>query len=276
MIAQKEVTPELDGLTSNSSTAIWRLLFYICAVAIKVVEDLFEVHDAQIEIRAKEILAGTTQWYAAETLLYQHGDDLSFNRLTGQFGYEIDDPDKQIVELSACIDDATGAVYVKAAKINSGTGLPEKLSGDELTGLGGYWIQKKFAGTNLTIVSVAGDKLWIGYRVIYDATILNSAGELLEENTIKPVEDAINDYLITFGRENFAGLLLLQDITDAIQAARGVINAVSDQASAKQWDDTGNVDFLADPDQLYISYAGYLVIDPAHPLDVTITYLAQT
>ena len=55
MIAQKEVTPELDGLTSNSSTAIWRLLFYICAVAIKVVEDLFEVHDAQIEIRAKEI-----------------------------------------------------------------------------------------------------------------------------------------------------------------------------------------------------------------------------
>lgn len=272
MVAQKEETTALNGLTSASRVAVWRLIFYICAVAISIVETLYDVHKEQVEIESLRAVAGSLPWYASETLIYQHGDTLFYNRENGQLNYAQDLPDLQIIDLSASSDDATGEVFVKAAKIVSGQAAP--LSTDELNGLIGYWNQKKFAGTLLSVTSDPADKLRIGYRIIYDATILTADGKLIIDDTIKPVEVAINEYLIAFGLDNFNGTFQLMKMTDAVQAASGVINAICYIAEAVKDDDTGLVDILAEQDNLYETVAGYLIINTTYPLVNTIIYEA--
>lgn len=274
MIVQKEATPELDGLTSNSLVSAWRLIFNICATGIKVVEDLFDRHVEIVNQAALAAIAGTRAWYAAQTLLYQFGDELVYDAASGNFGYQVFDPDKQVAKLSAAQDDSTGAVFVKAAKIDSGTGEPIPLSAPELAGLTGYWEQKKFAGTNLSVLSDPGDKLQIEGRIVYDPNVLNANGELLTDTTRQPAKEAIEQYLIDFGRENFSGIFNIMDMTDVVQATEGVYNAVPTTFVARKYDDSVVIDVLGDPDQRYTTIAGYMVLDPAYP--TIITYIPQS
>ena len=275
MVAIKEATPELAGLTSNSTTAIWRLIFFICAVGIKVVEDLFDLHKNIVDLAALDAIAGTRAWYASQTLLYQYGDELVFDPATGNFGYQIVDPDKRVVKLAASQDDSTGSVYVKAAKINAGTGIAEPLSVNELAGLTGYWGQKKFAGTHLLVLSELPDLAHIAYRIIYDPNVLNGNGELLSEPSIKPVEDAINQFFVDFGVTNFAGIFQIVDLTDYIQEVDGVANTAPTIIDMTKNDGSGFINVLATDDNRYNSVAGYIVIDPLYPLAGQIVYNPQ-
>jgi len=275
MVVQKESTPALDGLTSTSKTAVWRLILYICAVGISIVENLFDLHTELIDQAANEAISGNLAWYAGQTLLYQHGDTLVFNSETGSFGYATYDPDLQVVKLSACTDDLSGAVYLKAAKINTTTNEAEPLSTEELNGLTGYWNQKKFAGTILGVFSDDPDKLQLALRVIYDATVLTATGELISDISIKPVEDAVYNYLIEFGINNFAGNFQLMKLVDAIQLASGVLNVVITTATARKYDDSVVIDILSETDQYYETLAGYIVIDPSYPLENYITYVTE-
>lgn len=274
MIAAKEATPELSGLSNSSNVSVWRLIFNVCAIAISIVENLYDLIQKQVLEDAQSGVNGTLQWHAQQTLEYQHGDVLVFNRETGGLDYANVNTDLQIVKLSASNDDSTGKVYVKAAKIVANQAAA--LSLEELNGLISYWEQKKFAGTKLTVLSEAPDKLHINYRVIYNGTVLNEDGELLADLSIKPVEDAINNYLIDFGLTNFNGNFQLMLMTDAIQAALGVVNVVNTIATAVKDDDTGFTDIKADDNNIYETVAGYMVIDPSFPLSSNITYESQT
>ena len=275
MVVLKEATPELDGLTSNSRVSVWRLIFNICATGIKIVEDLFEVHKSIVQLAALDAIAGTRAWYAAETLLYQFGDELVYDAATGNFGYQVIDPDKRVVKLAASQDDSTGRVYVKAAKINLSTGIAEPLSVNELAGLTGYWSQKKFSGTNLNVLSELPDLAKIAYRLIYDPNVLNGDGELLAEPTIKPVEDAIHKFFVDFGVTNFAGIFQILNLSDAIQVVDGIINAAPTTVDMKKNDGTGEINVLATDDNRYNSVAGYIIVDPAFPLSGQLVYNPQ-
>lgn len=276
MIAEKEASANLTGLTSNSRVAVWRLIFYICAVGIKVVEDLFDYHIGIVEQAGLEAIAGTKAWYAAQTLLYQFGDELVYDAESGNFGYQIIDDDKRVVELAASQDDSTGRVFVKAAKVNAGTGIPEPLSVNELNGLTGYWNQKKFAGTIMVVSSDLPDLAHIAYRVIYDPNILNGDGELLLDTSIKPVEDAINQFFVDFGVRNFAGVFQIVDITDYIQDVQGILNTAPTTIDMTKNDGSGFINVLATDDNRYVSVAGYIIVDPAHPLPANIVYNPQS
>jgi hypothetical protein len=275
MIAEKEASANLTGLTSNSRVAVWRLIFYICAVGIKVVEDLFDYHVGIVEQAGLEAIAGTVQWYAAQTLLYQFGDELVYDQDTGNFGYQIIDEDKRVVELAASQDDSTGRVFVKAAKINVGTGIAEPLSVNELAGLTGYWGQKKFAGTTMVVTSELPDLTHVNWRIDYDANVLNGDGELLLDTSVKPVEDAINKFFVDFGVRNFAGIFQIVDLIIAIQAVDGVVNNAPVIVDVTKNDGSGFTDVLATDDNRYISVAGYIIVDPAHPLASNIVYNPQ-
>jgi len=272
MIDQKEAAPELDSLTSTSKVSIWHLIFSICATAIKFVEDLYDSHRAYVNTAANRAIAGTLQWYADQSLYYQHGDELVYDPATGNVIYQIIDEDKQVVKLSASDDDGTGAVYIKTAKLD-GSGVPVALSAPELAGLQGYWLKKKFAGTNLNVSSGDPDEAFFYYRIVYDATILDEYGALLTDSSVFPVEDAINQYLIDFGLNNFNGVFQLMNLTDAIQNVNGVVNATVTQAEAGA-NGQAKLDIMADADHLYYTVAGYLEIDAAYPLNTTLTYIA--
>lgn len=274
MIATKEEISDLDQLTSNSRAAVWRLLFYICAVSISIVENLFDLLVEQVNIKADSIIAGTLNWYADQTKLYQHGDTLIYNAETGYYGYATNEPDLQIVKLAACSDDTSGAVFIKAAKIDESTQTAEPLTTAELNGLIGYWDLKKFAGTNLTVSSEEPDKIHLAYRITYDATVLTEYGELLSDTDIKPVEQTIYEFLYNFSQTSFDGVFKLSELTRALLNTTGVLNAVCTTATARRYDDTYETDILADDDQQYQTYAGYMVVDPNYPLENYLLYIA--
>lgn len=269
MITAKEAESSLSGLTSTSNVSVWRNIFYICAVAVKYIEDLFDVVKLDVESRRAEIPVGTLKWYASESLVYQYGDSLVFS--DGVLEYETVDEDKYIVDLAAA-DLQNGVIVIKVAKVTSGVAGP--LSAAELTGFTQYWVEKRFAGESLTIVSQNPDLLKAYYRITYDAQLLASDGSLLSDPTTFPVEDAINTFLQTFQSDNFAGMMQVMKLTDAIQEATGVTNAVATDIQGKP-DGGVYTDILAISGQKYTAEAGYMKIDPSVPLSTTLTYVVE-
>lgn len=282
MVDQKNLEAGLSGLTSTSLTAIWNLIFFICATSIKWISDLFVVLEEDIETRKKEIPVGTQKWYADESLLFQYGDSLVFqNTYVDENGdtvtligknlvYDPVVPANQIVALAAA-DVANGLTIIKAAKLVAD--VSTKLSAPELAAFTSYWIDKRFSGTAVSIISVDPDLLKAQYTITYNAQVLAADGSLLSSPTTFPVEDAINAYLQSFQvLDNFAGNMQVMKLTDAIQEATGVLNAVANVIEGRP--DAGIfVDILASTEQSYNSTAGYMAIDPAFPLNTNLTYI---
>lgn len=268
MVTAKEAEAGLSGLTSTSIVAIWRLIFYVCAVAIKVIEDLFDVLEENVEARRLEIPVGVKRWYASESLVYQFGDTLEF--ADGRLDYEIIDDTKYVVDLSA-VDIVNGVTVIKVAKVTAG--VAEPLSASELAGFTQYWIEKRFAGTTISIISQDADLLKAYYTVTRDSQVLASDGSLLTDSASFPVEDAINNFLQTFQAENFDGTLQVMSLTDAIQSAVGVTNVVATSIEAKAFDSATYQDVLSNSQQKYVATAGYSKIDPLFPLSTTISYV---
>ena len=280
MVTAKQAETSLSGLTSTSKTAKWNLMFFVCAVAIKIIEDLFTVHTDQIEDRALEIPVGVKKWYASESLNYQYGDTLEFtdtfidedgdtiNLIGKSLVYNPVTPANRVIDLAAC-DIINGVLVIKAAKVNSG--IAEKLSVAELAGFTQYWLERRFAGTSISIISTDPDLLKAGYLITYNPQLLSPTGESLSIPGTFPVEDAISNYLQTFQGVNFAGTMQVMRLTDAIQTAVGVENAVANNIEAKP-DGGTYIDILAVAQQTYLANAGYMIIDPAFPLSSSLTY----
>lgn len=282
MVTAKQAETGLSGLTSTSQTAIWNLIFYICAVSIKVIEDLFVVQEDSIEERRLEIPVGVLKWYAAESLIFQYGDNLEFtNTFVDEDGetqiligdivtYNPVDTDNRIVDLAAA-DIVNGIIVIKAAKITTGVAGP--LSAPELAAFISYWTEKRFAGSSISIISNDPDLLKCEYTITYDPQLLASDGSLLSDAASFPVEDAIDAFLQTFQSDNFAGTMQVMKLTDAIQDTTGVLNAVATNIEGKP-DGGSYVDILSFTEQTYSANAGYMKIDPSFPLSGTLTYIA--
>lgn len=281
MIDQKNAETALSGLTSTSSVAIWNLIFFICAVAIKVIEDLYDVLQADVEDRKLEIPTGVLKWYASESLLFQFGDSLFFRdsfidennetvELQGKsVVYPVVDVDKRVVDLAAA-DESGGLITIKVANVTAGVAAP--LTAPQLTAFEDYWKEKRFAGTPIGFISVDPDLIKAEYTVTYDPEILDSTGTLLSDGVTKPVEVAIDAFLQTFQAENFNGSMQVVKLTNAILDATGVINPVATNIEAKPDGGTYS-DVLATSTQTYSSIAGYMFVDPLFPLSTTITYI---
>ena len=253
MIAAKAAESALAGLTSTSQTAIWNLIFFICAVAINAMETLFDVFKAEVEARSVQIPTGTLPWYASESKKFQYGDTLVFQ--DGFVKYATIDATKQIVALSAA-NIVNGNIFLRVAKVVGGVAL--KLDTPEYNAFTAYWLEKRFAGASITIISGDADLINISYRIKINAQILALDGSKVGSPTVFPVNDAINSFLQTFQSENFAIDMQIMRLTDAIQSVSGVLNAVPITVQAKKSDSPTYTNILTDPNQTYASYAGYL------------------
>lgn len=268
MVAAKGTYTSLSALTSTSATAIWSNIMDVITASIKVHEDLWDIAKEEMESRVREIPTGTLKWYAAESLLFQYGYALEYNRTTKLLEYAVEDLDSQIVKLSAATVDGS-LVNIKAAKLTAG--VAEKLSALELAAFTQYWIEKRFAGTSISIISSDPDLLKCYLTVKYNPLLLSNTGVLLSDGTTKPVEDAINNFLQEFQADNFNGDMQVMKLIDAVQSAIGVLNCYATAIEGKK--STGSYqDVLAMAGQTYSSYAGYIIIDTGFPLSTTITY----
>lgn len=275
MATLNELQPNIDNsqnllsdLTSASMTAIWRTLFFVVAVAIWVHETLFDKHKEEIEIRANEIITGPVIWYQELCFKFQYGDSLVWNGK--QYVYAVIDETKQIIKRAAVIEafslQGQFQVRIKVAKLDS-AGLPIPLNSSELIAFKAFIAKTKFAGTNISIISLDADLLKISYDVLYDPLVMNEYGQLISDISIKPVEVAIDNHIQNL---SFNGVLNLTKLTDAIQAADGVIDPVLLSAEAK---------YALLPysviNKNYNANAGHMKTDPAYPLSTQINYIAN-
>jgi hypothetical protein len=274
MIAEKQTMAELNALqpnidssqtlltdlTSASRVAIWRLLFFVVAVAIWTNEKLFDELKAWIEIRLSEQRIGNLKWYQKKALEFQYGDMLVM--IDDTYKYVTTNITNQIVKL-ASVNEVGGQVLVKVANLSAGTPVP--LSTPELQAFQNYLNKIKVAGVLVNALSRNADSLKIHYKIYYDPLVLTPSGELISTPGIFPVEDAINNYCKGL---DFDGVFVTTYLTDKIQKAIGVINPVFQTGEVKYGSNPYTV--LGDK---YNPNAGYLEVDPAYPLSTTITYI---
>ena len=201
---------------SGSAVAIWRLWLWIMAVASWVIETLFDQHKADITALIAAERPHTLGWYAGESKKYQYGYALQW--IDGAYQYAAIDPTAMIIAYAAA-SEKNGKVILKVAKEVNGVKVP--LSPIEQTVFGEFWNKWRDAGVKIQIVSQAADTLKFNCTIIRDRLVLNDANQLIRDNTINPINDAITAFANSL---EFDGILRLSKLLDALQAAEGVID----------------------------------------------------
>lgn len=253
----------LADLTSNSKVAIWRLWYFVVAVAIFVHEGIFDQFRLEVDARADELITGTARWYRDQALLFQNGDSLVYNETLKRFEYSPVVPANRIIERVAVID-TSAQVRIKVAKLD-GTGTPIPLTAPEKAAFESYLNQIKFAGTSTAVTSAVADDIKLDVFVQYNPQILASDGSRLDDPAIFPLVDAINGYIQNIP---FNGVLNVTGLVDAMQAADGIIDPVINSIQAK----FGALPY-SEIDKNYLADAGHLALDTGAS---TFTYSTQT
>ena len=244
----------LSDLTSTSKVAIWRLIFYIAAVAIWTHEKLFDSHKQEITDLIAAQRLGSLQWYVAQAKKYQHGDSLSWNDSTYRFEYIALNSDKQIISQAAAIE-VGGKLVVKVAK--NGTSGLVPLSSAEKTAFSEYMDKIKFAGTRVQVITEQADDLQLDMHVVYDPLVLSNTGESFENAGSFPVEAAVKNFIQYLP---FNAALVINELEVAIKQVEGVNDVIIKDAQAR----FGSIpfqDILATDQEKYQSFSGYMSID---------------
>lgn len=217
----------LTDLTSTSKVAIWRLWAFLMAVAIWSHEKVLDLHTAEIEERATNLIVGTTRWYQQEALRFQNGDALTWDGV--KFVYPVITPANQIIKRAA-VQEGANRVTIKVAKLD-GNGDPIPLTAGENAAYTAFVEEDKIAGTNIQIISDDADDIKVTFEVKVNAQVINPLdGSLISDPAVFPVIDAINGHIKAL---DFDGILSLTELVDAVQAAEGVLDPVLIEAQAK-------------------------------------------
>ncbi|HRF82631.1 MAG TPA: hypothetical protein PL070_21400 [Flavobacteriales bacterium] len=200
------------------------------------------------------------RWYVEKAKQFQYGYDLTI--VNNVPAYDLVDPFSMIVERAAGRENGV-IVLLKVAKLVGGVVTP--LEPGELEAFTAYMDAMKMAGTTLNVVSLPADVFNVDLTVFYDPLVLDSAGALILQPSVKPVEDAVNNYL---SNVPFDGRYRRSALQDAVQAVPSVRDVVVNNLQAKH----GLLPYAAVPIH-YDAVSGHAKVDPDHPLAATVTYI---
>jgi len=247
-------------LTSTSKTAMWRLQTYVVAVAIWLLEVLFDNHVSEVNNILATQLTHNLYWYSNKAKEFQYG----FGLVPDTDTYATIDESAQIVT-HASVDEINGTLFMKVAKDVDGQLQPLSTAApDELTPFTQYVARFKDAGVKVVVVSVVGDSLRLVMDIYYDPLIINADGTLIIDPSRKPAEDTIRAFITKLP---FNGEFIPESMVDALQATGGIdiptILSVETKYAANDWQSVqGKV----------VPNAGYLTIVPE---DLTLNYKAN-
>lgn len=252
----------LNDLTTQSKVAVWRLLFFVVAVSIWVVEKQYDELLQDIEQQIQELTPGTLYWYQHLALNFQYGDSLVWNPIKLKYEYPTINESNKIIKLCS-VSEGSGFLNLKLAK--KGALGPEKLSSLELTSFQSSYMERlKYAGVVINYISEDPDKIRLNLKIYIDPSVLSPAGSLLTNPTIFPVIDCVKNYLQLIP---FNGLFNVTDLIDELQKVKGVVNPLFVSASAQY----GSYPFAPVVDY-YRPFAGYMIHDETTPINIE--YLA--
>ena len=240
LLAKKEATPELSGLTSTSKVAIWRLWLWIVAYATYILESLWDVKAKELEQQAANTLVGTISWYAQKCREWQYGYQLEW--IDNVYTYATHDDNAKLAKWVA-ISEVEGGLWIKVAK-DDGNGNPTPLTTAELNDLRAYMHQLKMVGTRLTIVSLDADKLAFDIDVYYYGNYA-----VVKDNVI----NAIINYL---NKLPFDGALSRANLITVINEVAGVEDVYINTLTAQYGNNPAEA-----IDRIAVPYSGYWRLD---------------
>ncbi|AUS06489.1 nucleotidyltransferase [Pseudotamlana carrageenivorans] len=209
----------LTDLNSTSAVAIFRLIAYIVAVSIHMLELMFYQHKSEVSELLYNQKSGRLPWYRYMALKFQYGFDLlpdsdEFDN-TGATTTEIES--SKIIKYAAVNEgDQQGVIVVKIAGESNGVLAP--ITAQEQTSVEAYFEEIKYAGSRINIINFLPDQLYLTIQIFRDPLVLDSNGNSIL-NGGRPVETAINEFMKELP---FDGELILQSLVDKLQVIEGV------------------------------------------------------
>jgi hypothetical protein len=221
IIVEKEATPELSALTSQSRRSEWRLWARIIATIQAYSEQLFDVFKAQIEALLAKGAPSTPLWIQDQVFKFQYDATNPQVLVMDNYApaYTVVDETLRIVTRCSVKTDFSNTVNVKVAKSET----PEPLGSSEKSALQDYVTMIGTAGITYLVISSDSDKLYVEadvyYRGQYSAIISDS------------VQTAITNFLSDIP---FDGKLLVSDLEIAIKNVAGVKDVVLKNVYARK------------------------------------------
>jgi hypothetical protein len=266
IVAAKEADANLNGLTSNSQTSIWRLWAFITAAAINLFEQIQDAFKVEIENIAKTIVPGTPSWLRQKTLEFQYSATSPQNLILVDLvpTYPVIDESLRIITRASVTETTNLTVNVKVAKNDP----PVPLSVLEENSLIDYLGTIRFAGTNINVVNSLPDRLYINANIYYDGAY----SSVIEAN----VKTALGTYLQNLSSfENFNGVVRNTAIVDTIQSVEGVTDVLLNQSRGRAEATPfsgGTVIVLK-----YETFAGYVIEEDTagNTFDDTLTFILE-
>jgi hypothetical protein len=247
----------LDGLNSQSLTAVWLKWASVVATVIYYFEVQLDLFRAEIDSITANAVVGRADWYVKKSYEFQYGDDLEV--IDGVVKYPNIDLNKRIIKRAAYAKDTNNNTLLKVATTDSG-GKIIAINPAQMQSFTDYINNLMFAGSYIAIQSQDTDYLKLFVDVYYDP--LKYADEVKIN-----VEKAVKNYLATLP---FDGSVKKNAIIDAIQAVDGVedveIMTIEVRTNTGAWTPMGRI---------YTPVAGYIEIDSAFELLNHITLKTQ-
>lgn len=244
------VSPTLSTvLTSTSRVSVWRLLVYIFSVAVWALENLFDIHKAEVT----DIIENTRPSYLPDLknsiLNFQYGYDL----VPGQTFYDNTGIDESLIAASkvvkyVAIVELTRGLLIKVAGSTGGDLAP--LTSPQAAALFQFVGRIKPPGVGIRIVNKVADSLKITQRIYYNPLILDNTGKRLDGSSDTPIQQATEAFLKS---QPFNGQYIINRHERAIEAVDGVVIAPILNAEA-DYESVGFIPF----DVLYLPDSGYL------------------
>jgi len=271
LLAQKDIIPELTGLTTSisneqqllsqlqtdSNVSVWVLMLYIFAENLQKVEELYKQQIDEVEAIKNQGFIGNKDWYVSKALEFQYGDSVS---ISGDFEvfYPVVDTTKRIIKSAS--SEQNGSNYILKVRGRD----TDVLTTEQLEAFNAYINKIKFAGTKILIYNRDADILRVQGVVSYNPE--------LPKSSIQPlVESAINTYISNIG---FNSQFLTNKLIDSVQGINGVYDFTISSISASS--DNG-ISFTPITNR-YKALAGYMKVDTTSQwtLSASIGYNAET
>lgn len=235
IITAKQSDSNLNGLTSDSRRAIWRLWAYIISSGQATFEQLVDLEKANIESIVLSAPAGSTYWVQQKMFDFQYDATtpqiVQLNTSTFAYSYPTIDTALQIITRCSVNRQVYNTVQIKVAK---GT-TPAALSSLELSAARDYITTIGVSGINYVVISNPPDNMFIDADVYYKGQY----SAIIQANVIAAIE-------AYFANLSFDGIVTLTDLEVAIKAVAGVNDVVLNNVRARK-------------DSVALSSATYLV-----------------
>ncbi|MBI1228230.1 MAG: hypothetical protein GC192_23555 [Bacteroidetes bacterium] len=248
ILTAKDADSNLDGLTSTSATAVWKLLVGLFSMAAHLLESMWVAKKIELQEIADSAIPGTAKWYASEVKRWQYGYALT--EVDGQLVYLVEDEDAKLVEAVAVVQGSP--LYIKVAKDSGGVLSP--LSSAERVSLDSFIRDIKFAGTDHVLVSVDPDEVKPTGTVYYD-------GKLDLDDFKTAFESALESFLKGI---YYNGNLNINRYRDAGEAVSGAVDFQLTSLQAKQHGGTYSA-----VTREYNAVSGYYIHDAAWATGLT-------